>query len=422
MSAPSDRDAKRRVNRPGNGVIHVVGAGMAGLAAAHALATQGRLVTLHESTPGAGGRARALPDGTDNGTHALIGANRAALGFLDAIGARQFWLEPEPDGLPVLDLADNSARLVSLSPFGWWRANRRPPGVTLGAVLAMAGMALPGEDRTIAESMRAHPAFLRGFVDPLVIAALNTPSAEASSQRLGQVLRRLGAPGATRLLVARRGLGPDLVEPALAALAVAGAAYRPGHRLRGLSQEGGRATALLFQDTETPLAPDDRVILALPPWEAQRLLPGLPAPEAHAPIVNLHFAQESPGPVRFLGLLGALCQWVLVRPAGVAVTVSAGDAEADQEVEQLAPRAWAEILRAVRAFGVAGDWPEAPPPCRIVKERRATPRHRVGHVPVPPRLPLANVALAGDWTWPDLPATIDAAIRSGLAAAKALPG
>ncbi|WP_421989748.1 hydroxysqualene dehydroxylase [Roseococcus sp.] len=417
MTTASDRD----VERPGLGVTHVVGAGLAGLAAAHALATQGRLVTLHESTPGAGGRARALPDGTDNGTHALIGANRAALSFLDAIGARQFWLEPEPSGLPVFDMADGSARLVSLSPFGWWRSDRRPAGVTPGAVLAMAGMALPGEDRTIAETMRAHPAFLRGFVDPLVIAALNTPSSEASSQRLGQVLRRLGAPGATRLLVAQRGLGPDLVEPALAALSLAGAAYRPGHRLRAIAQEGGRATTLIFQDNETPLGPADRVILALPPWEAQRLLPDLPAPEAHAPIVNLHFALESTGPVRFLGLIGALCQWVLIRPAGVAVTVSAGDSEAEQDVAELAPRAWAEILQAVRAFGVAGDWPEAPPPCRVVKERRATPRHRVGHIPTPPRLPLANLALAGDWTWPDLPATIDAAIRSGLAAARALP-
>src|SRR3712207_8527838 len=45
-------------------------------------------------------RCRALPDGTDNGTHALLGANRAALRFLGAIGARDRWVEPEPDGLP----------------------------------------------------------------------------------------------------------------------------------------------------------------------------------------------------------------------------------------------------------------------------------------------------------------------------------
>ena len=391
---------------------------MAGVAAAHALVLAGHAVTLHEATPGAGGRARALPDGTDNGTHALIGCNTAALQFLDAIGARQHWVQPEPDGLPVFDAADGSARLVALSPAGWWNGARRPAGASWGGVAAMLAMALPGRDRTIAEAMAAHPAFLRGFVDPLVIAALNTPSAEASTHRLGQVLRRLGAPGAARLFVARRGLGPDLVEPALAVLASAGAEYRRGSRLRAIAVEGGRAISLTFQDRDMVLAPQDRVVLALPPWEAQRMLTGLPAPDAFAPIVNLHFAHRGTGPVRFLGLLGALCQWVLVRPEGVAVTVSAGDAEADQEVTELAPRAWAEILRAARAFHLPGAWPETPPPCRIVKERRATPRQRPGPIPTPPRRPLSNLVLAGDWTWPHLPATIEAAIRSGQAAAR----
>jgi hypothetical protein len=118
--------------------------------------------------------------------------------------------------------------------------------------------------------------------------------------------------------------------------------------------------------------------------------------------------------------VGALCQWVLVRPSGVSVTVSAGDAEALEDAETLAPRAWGEILRAVAAFGVPGEWPIKPPLCRVVKERRATPRHNPGPALTPARLPLANLALAGDWSWPELPATIDAAIRSGEAAAKAL--
>ncbi|MCX8133598.1 MAG: FAD-dependent oxidoreductase [Roseococcus sp.] len=401
-------------------MIHVVGAGMAGLVAAHALARAGRPVTLHEAAPAAGGRARALPDGTDNGTHALVGANRAALGFLDAIGARSDWIEPEPDGLPVLDLAEGSARRVALSPLGWWRADRRPAGASAGALAALAAMALPGRDRTIAEAMAAHPAFLRGFVEPLAIAALNTPSAEASTRRLGQVLRRLGGPGAARLYVARRGLGPDLVEPALAALRRLGARYAPESRLRRITQAGGRARVLHFHEEEIALAEEDRVILALPPWEAVRLLTHVEAPDRFAPIVNLHFARSGPGPVRFIGLLGGLCQWVLVRPAGVSVTVSAGDAEAREEAERLAPRAWTEILRAAMAFRLPGEWPIAPPACRVVKERRATPRHTPGPIPRPKRQPLANLALAGDWTWPDLPATLDAATRSGLAAARAV--
>lgn len=401
-------------------MIHVVGAGVAGLVAAHALAQAVRRVTLHEAAPVAGGRARALPDGTDNGTHALIGANRVALGFLQAIGARDGWIEPEADGLPVLDLANGAARRVALSPFGWWRADRRPEGAGPRAVGALLGMALPGRDRTIAAALTAHPQFLRGFADPLTIAVLNTPAAEASTRRMGQVLRRLGAPGATRLFVARHGLGPDLVQPGLDALARLGVEIRLGLRLRAITQENGRAAALEMADGALSLGPDDAVVLALPPWEAARLLPGLPAPEAHAPIVNLHFARTGPGPVRFLGFVGGLCQWVLVRPEGVAVTVSAGDAEAEETADTLAPRAWAEIRRATAAFALPGDWPEAPPPCRVVKERRATPRQRPGPIPTPPRRPLANLVLAGDWTWPYLPATIEAAACSGLAAARAL--
>lgn len=402
---------------------HVVGGGLAGLAAALALARAGRAVVLHEASPLLGGRCRALPDGTDNGTHALIAANRAALRFLDAIGAAGGWVEPEPEGLPVLDLADGTARRIALSPAAWRDPARRPPGLSARALLALARLALPlRRDRPVAEAMAAHPTLHRALVEPLVVAALNTPSAEASSRVLGAVLRRLGAPGAARLLVARHGLGPDLVAPARAALERAGATVRTGARLRGLSLAGGRVTALDFGTETVPLDPGDAVVLALPPWSAARLLPDLPVPTRYAPILNLHFAREAPGtPVRFVGLLGGLAQWVLVRPSGVSVTVSAADEAIDAEAETLAARAWDEIRTAARAFALAGEWPEEPPPCRAVKERRATPRHIAGaRPPAPPRRPLANLVLAGDWTLPALPATIEAAIRSGEAAARAL--
>ncbi|WP_198378834.1 FAD-dependent oxidoreductase, partial [Neoroseomonas rubea] len=309
---------------------------------------------------------------------------------------------------------------IAASPLAWRDPALRPPGLSAGGLLALLGMALPFTDRPVAEALAKHPALLRGFVEPLTVAALNTPVAEASSARLGQVLRRLGGAGAARLLVARDGLGPDLIAPALAALGAAGATIRFGSRLRAITQAEGRATALHLGEETIALAEHDAVILALPPWEAARLITGLKVPERHAPILNLHFARAGEGPVRFVGLVGGLCQWVLVRPSGVSVTVSAADAETEESVDELAPRAWAEIRRAAQAFALDGDWPEAPPACRAVKERRATPRHGVGIPPLAPRRPLRNLALAGDWTWHGLPATIEAAARSGEAAAKAL--
>ena len=286
------------MNTPGT--CHVIGAGVAGLAAALRLAGRGLSVMLHEATPVAGGRCRALPDGTDNGTHALMGANRAALRFLADIGARAAWVEAEPEGLPVYDLADGRAQRIAASPLAWRDPNKRPPGLSMAGIAKLLRLALPIGDRPVAEVMAAHPALYRALIEPLTVAALNTPGHEASSARRGVVLRRLGLPGAGAVFVAREGLGPDLITPALQALQRAGATTRFGARLRAMTEAEGRIIALHFGDDSIALEARDQVVLALPPWEVGRLIPKLRVPVRHAPILNLHFAHQTAGPVRFI--------------------------------------------------------------------------------------------------------------------------
>jgi hydroxysqualene dehydroxylase len=88
--------------------VHVVGAGLAGLAASLALADSGVGVVLHEAAPQAGGRCRSYLDATlgcriDNGNHLLIAANRAAMRYVERIGATATLTGPGVAVYPFLD-------------------------------------------------------------------------------------------------------------------------------------------------------------------------------------------------------------------------------------------------------------------------------------------------------------------------------
>ena len=79
------------------GVVHVIGAGMAGLAAAVRLAQNGhkgagRKVALYDAAGQAGGRCRSYFDETlgcrlDNGNHLLVSGNTAAMAYIAATNA-----------------------------------------------------------------------------------------------------------------------------------------------------------------------------------------------------------------------------------------------------------------------------------------------------------------------------------------------
>ena len=399
------------------GSLHVVGGGVAGLAAALAAARAGRSVTLHEAAPALGGRCRSVgdePEGEhDNGTHVLLGANRAALSFLDAIGARAGWIEPEPRGLPMVDLADGSVRRVGLSPWSWLDPLQRPPGLNLGVLLRLGRLGLSGADRPVAGTFGAGD-FSRAVIEPLTVAALNTPVAEASTRRLATALRRIARPGAGRLFVARRGLGPDLIRPAADALAAAGVVVRCRSRLRALEATDGRAERLVFTDAEVPLGAGDLAVLALPSHALAKLLSGLALPDRYEPIVNLHYATPHAGPIRFAGVLGGRAQWVLFRPGLASVTISAAREAVDAPAPALAEGIWREVARAAALLGLP-PLPAGTPRCHVVKERRATISQTAGALGPPERRPFANVTLAGDWL-SLLPATIEAAVVSGLKA------
>jgi phytoene dehydrogenase-like protein len=404
-----------------SGRLHVVGAGISGLAAAVLAARAGWRPVVHEAAPQPGGRCRTVQRGElchDNGTHVLLSANRATLRLLAAVGAAERWVEPEPEGLPVVDLESGRLDRVGLSPWSWVRPSCRPAGLAPRDLLRLARIVtLPGH-RSVAAAAGDAPGLAR-LLDLMAVAVLNTPGAVASATLLARVLRRMAMPGSTRLLVARAGLGPDLVQP-LADEAMRRGVIRFGRRLRTIEQADGQALALRFSNDTVRLAADDRVVLALPPAAAASVLPGLPVPTRFAPIVNLHFPHAGGGPVRFAGITGGLGQWLLVRPGMASVTISAGFDWVDLPGEALAARVWPEVAATAARLGI-GLHSAGPKAAFVVKEHFATPfqDEARARAPRPDRAPLRNLALAGDWTT-GLPATIEAAVASAGQAVRLL--
>jgi hydroxysqualene dehydroxylase len=408
-----------------DGHVHVVGAGLAGLTAAVALAGQGRRVALYEAGPQAGGRCRSFFDSElgcriDNGNHLLLAGNEAALDYLRRIGALGTLEGPADPVLPFVDIATGERWVLrpNRGPVPWWifRTARRVPGTRAFDYLGALKLGRAAATATVGDMLGRERVLFRRLWQPLAVAALNTGVEQASARLFGTVLTQtLGRGGAAcQPLVPRGGLSETFVDPALATLRACGGEIRFGARLKGLCFEAERVCELIFDEGAVGLGAGDTVVLAVPAAVAGRLVPGLEVPDAFAPIVNAHFRCPAPeGAPLFLGIVGGTAEWVFRKREVVSVTVSAADRIADQPAEVLRDLLWRDVAL---AYGMAS----APvPPARIVKERRAT------FLASPEQLrrrPLAvtrwrNLLLAGDYCATGLPATIEGAIRSGFAAA-----
>ncbi|MCA0244790.1 MAG: hydroxysqualene dehydroxylase HpnE [Proteobacteria bacterium] len=418
--------------------LAVIGGGWAGLSAAVHAVQRGHAVTLFEMARHWGGRARSLPDtdGLDNGQHILIGAYRDTLALMRTVGV-------DPDKVLLrrplaLCGADGQGLRLEAGPAAWafaaavLRSGAWPWRERIALLHACAGWARAGfacrPDRSVAELCAALPSAVRlRLIDPLCVAALNTPAAEASAAVFLRVLRDglFGGRGACDLLLPRRPLNALLPEPAARWLAGHGAELRPGQRVTSLVRD-----AAAWQVDGRPF---DGVVLACPAAEAARLAaPLAPAWAALAaglrfePIVTvtlrcrgarlalpmLALAEDARSPAQFVfdhAQLGGPAGRFSFVVSGAARWVAAGldacaAATQRQAAEQLAASGWQRGQASLEA---------------VFAERRATFRCTPA-LQRPPAVIAPGLAAAGDYVAGPYPATLEGAVRAGIAALEAL--
>jgi squalene-associated FAD-dependent desaturase len=259
----------------------------------------------------------------------------------------------------------------------------------------------------------------------LCLAALNTPPGVASAQIFLNVLRdSLAASRAdTDILISRTDLSALFPEPAADYLRDRGASVSTASTVTTLIPHGPGFDVC----TRTGKDRFDHVVCAVGPHRVEHLLSTLPQLAGplerirrfrYQPIYSVYLqldgAVKLPAPM--LGLTG-LAHWLFDRHAicgqrGLVAAVISGEGpHEDMPQEALARRIYDEIASALGAL----------PPLRwhrVIAEKRATIECSVGLDRPGVATPLDNLHLAGDYTASDYPATLESAVRSGIAAAQ----
>jgi squalene-associated FAD-dependent desaturase len=421
----------------GGRTLAVVGAGWAGLAGAVRATEAGWRVTLYEMAPQPGGRARSVEHAghtLDNGQHILIGAYRETLALMRTVGADpQALLERRP-----LALTDPQGGGLALPPGpavpafvrAVWALRDWPVSERLALLRAalrwrLAAFRAPPQ-QTVAELVRALPERARTtLIEPLCVAAMNTPAHQASAVVFLRVLRDalFSGPGAADLLLPRVPLSALLPEPATRWLASRGAAVQGSTRVQRIEPQGDGRWQVDGRSF-------DAVLLACTAAEAARLAqPVAPVWASGAagfdyePIVTVYLhsagsrlpatmvalASGADAPAQFAFDLGALSP----QRAGLFSFVASG---ARQWTERgLDACAQATLRQAQQSL----QWRQPPRLLRTIAERRATflckPALLRPAVTVAPGL-----VAAGDYVEGPYPATLEGAVRSALVALQAL--
>lgn len=433
--------------------IAVVGAGWAGCAAALELTRNAHQVTVFEAARIPGGRARAVDiegNTLDNGQHILLGAYTETLRLMKMVGVdlRQALLRLPlqmryPEGGSGIDFI--AARLPA--PLHLLVALWRSSGLSRADKLALARFSSAARwmdwrlnnDCSVAELLQRFDQtepLIRLMWKPLCVAALNTPIERASAQVFLAVLRDSFGAGraASDMLLPRTSLSALLPQPALAFVAAHGGTVRLGTAVTAIARNGAQWHMHTGADAGASGDPAgfDAVIVATAPSAAAKLLQDVTGVEHIAALgyepITTCYVQYAPD-IRLAQPLFALeedpaagnfGQFVFDRgqldacQAGLLAVVISASAEA------IAHGHAALEAAVARQLASALQLPALITPLwsRVISEKRATFSCTAALTRPANQTAIAGLMLAGDYTASEYPATIEGAVRSGLAAAR----
>jgi squalene-associated FAD-dependent desaturase len=421
--------------------VAVIGGGYAGFAAATELSHAGIPVTLFEAARVPGGRARRVKIhdlSLDNGLHVLIGAYRETLRLIDKVS-----LPTDPTPLRRIPLRIDVAGRLRLrapqlpAPFHLGVALLTARGISLGDRLKIVSFMLAlrrqryriAPDMTVDELLVRHgqSEFLCRYLwRPLCISALNTLASNASAQVFVHVLRDslLGSRADSDFLLPVVDFSALFPERAARYIREQGGSVLVAHRVETVRRVGPLFTVRAANTVQY----FTHVVMAVSPHHLPALCTHLPRLSDTLQCVNafeyrpihsvyLQYAPSTRLPTAMIGLDAELSQWVFDRgqltsqPGLLGVVISADGPHQSLTHDELAALVHAELAQTFAGLGSPLWW-------QVIGEKRATFACTVNLRRPEMRTAIPRLFLAGDYVAGDYPATLEAAVRSGVECAR----
>lgn len=431
--------------------VGVIGAGWAGLSAAIALHDAGHDVNLYEAGPLAGGRARRVPGSgsaaLDNGQHIMLGAYQHTLRLMQR-------LHRDPDrlllrfGLKLQAASGDFELRCRALPSPWhavaavalakgWHTSEKAALIKTMARLRLRGWKVT-PDRPLAQwldEQRQPAGVVKRFWEPLCLAALNTPLAQASTLMMARVLKDSLDAGrnASDVLIPRTDLSDLWPDHLPAGITL--------HRHNPIQRIDAASNGYTLNGKHW----HDALVVAVPPPNARRLLADLPARPGTERLMQ-HLEAFSPVAIATLNLMldepwttlsepmlmlddqaapGQLGQWLFnhavisnarERHPLISIVLSNCLSSALTDRDAAGRLIIEQVRRQTSRFGPMPNIAEQ----LLIIEKRATFAATPGLTRPDNNTPWQGLVLAGDWTNTGYPAVLEGAVMSGQAAARCI--